>query len=144
MKNLIFLAKALLHFVYVFITGLLGMKHRYFLSFTKDENERWYIDLPDWPFQHANLEMVSGADELCEYLGDGNKCEVTVITSNSKVDNTDEYIRCDRDWAHLKWGGEYTIPDPEIPLTRIWLCQVTLFVIGWWPKYIYVKKTQHV
>lgn len=43
----------------------------------------------------------------------------------------------------LIWGRNYTHVDPndENKTTRMWICPVTLFVLGRYPKYIYIRKT---
>ena len=38
------------------------------LNFVKEEDNRWYIDLPNWEGDKADLEMVMGADTLLEYI----------------------------------------------------------------------------
>lgn len=45
-----------------------GRKSEYTISFTKEDDDCWYVDYPDWPFDHHNLMMVEGADDLCELL----------------------------------------------------------------------------
>lgn len=141
-RTLWFLTKVFFHFIYVLIIQALGFKQSYKLNFVKEDGW-WFIDFPSWPFSHDNLAMVCGADDLCEYLdkdGDG-KLTVKVVASNRELGHKyDEYIRCDREWARLADGGQYLVPVfNDIPVKELWLCQVTLFVIGWWPKYIYVK-----
>ena len=142
-KNICFITKAFLHFIYVFITPFL--LHKYHLKFVKYEDNNWYIDLPNWPFEHENLEMVAGADKLCEELSNGkNFVNTTIITSywQLRKKTAENYIKCSKSWAKLIWGGQYFIPKNNITtIDSIWLCQVTLFVIGWWPKYIYIKNS---
>ena len=45
-----------------------GRQDEYTISFTKEDDGCWYVDYPDWPFDHHNLMMVEGADDLCELL----------------------------------------------------------------------------
>lgn len=60
-----------------------GRKGEYRLKFNKEEDGCWYIDIPEWPFDHHNLMMVSGADKLCEFLSDdGRFTYVDVVPSN--------------------------------------------------------------
>ena len=33
------------------------------VSFTKESNGRWYVDFPNWPLSHDNLEMVHRTQE---------------------------------------------------------------------------------
>lgn len=140
MKTILFIFKSILHFIWVFITPFI--LHKYTLSFIKEENGCWYIDFKNWPFNHENLLMVAGADLLCEYFSNGdNKTTVDIITSSYKINKLDKsYIRLNKKWAYLKYGGQYYLDNIINNTNSVWICQVTLFVIGWWPKYIYVKK----
>lgn len=46
-----------------YINGVIHAKWRkeqvYQLAFVKEEDEGWYIDLPQWTGAHANLAMVA-------------------------------------------------------------------------------------
>ena len=75
-----------------------GRQDEYTISFTKEDDGCWYVDYPDWPFDHHNLMMVEGADDLCEILS--------------------------YDGTHTKIKG---------------LCPVTLFVLGQYPDYMWIK-----
>ena len=89
----------------------------YNLTFNKESDGCWYIDLPNWPFSHHNLMMVEGADDLCEFLSDdGRRVTVGVAYSDRPFDV----------------AGCFEL--------EIWLCPVTLFVFKCYPKYIYIKK----
>lgn len=58
-------------------------KSEYIISFTKEDDGFWYVDYPNWPFDHSHLQMVSGADKLCELLSyDGKHTKVSVTPSN--------------------------------------------------------------
>ena len=58
-------------------------KEEYIISFTKEDDGFWYVDYPNWPFDHSHLQMVRGADKLCELLSyDGKHTKVSVIPSN--------------------------------------------------------------
>lgn len=45
-----------------------GRQSEYTISFTKEDDGCWYVDYPDWPFDHHNLMMVEGADDLCGFF----------------------------------------------------------------------------
>ena len=50
------------------------------------------------------------------------------------------WFRCIYHFSLIKEdGSQYYLPKfNSLDFDDLWLCQVTLFVIGWWPKYIYV------
>jgi hypothetical protein len=110
----------------------------YSLSFTKEKNLCWYIDLPNWPFAHQNLMMVCGADDLCDELSyDGEHTSIDVMISN-KEENLPGYIQLKKIDSKLLAGATYKVDGSE-DVKELWLCPVTLFVFGKYPKYIYIK-----
>ena len=112
-------------------------KSEYTLKFNKEENNRWYIDLPEWGGSHSNLEMVAGADDLLDFLG-GNPVIISCITSKENED-IEGYIKLERtDWG-LTSGAYYSVNYDGIN-RKLWLCPVTLYVMGEYPEYLYVKK----
>ena len=65
--------------------SVFGKKKEYQLKFNHEADDCWYIDFPGWPFDHHNLMMVAGADDLCEFLSDdGLETRVNVIPSRNK------------------------------------------------------------
>ncbi len=97
--------------------------------FNRDGNTcRWYVDLPNWPGTRADLEMVAGADELLELVGDG-KPSVVLQVSVEPIEGY-EVLK------HVG-NGVYRTDFYEVP--QVWLCAVTKFVFGNYPKEIYFK-----
>ena len=112
------------------------------LKFNKENDKKWYIDLPHYPFAHHNLMMVAGADKLCELLSqDGHSTKVDVVTTKEPKDNlvAEGYVQLKRTEWSLTGGAHYDVTNIE-GLTKLWLCPVTLFVYQKYPKYIYVKQ----
>ena len=123
-----------------------GKKDVYEVSFTKEKDGCWYVDYPDWPFDHHNLMMVHGADELCELLSyDGTHTKIKVypgLNNPKTIDEAWKRFRCKRlEWS-LTGGATY---DPhfagakQMSTGRFWLCPVTLFVLGEYPETIWVE-----
>ena len=50
--------------------SVFGKKDEYQLKFNHEEDGCRYVDFPGWPFDHHNLMMVAGADDLCAFLSD--------------------------------------------------------------------------
>ena len=96
--------------------------------FNRDPDGRWYVDLPNWPGTRADLEMVAGADALLDLVGDG-KPSVVLQASAEPIEGY-EVLK------HLG-NGVYRTDFYEVP--EIWLCAVTKFVFGHYPKEIYFK-----
>lgn len=122
--------------------SVFGHKSEYHLKFNKENDGLWYVDFPNWPFDHHNLLMVAGADKLCEFLSDnGRNSYVDVIPSNKRK-NLLGYAEL-KQGEHSLTGGSVYIVNKLAGFERdIWLCPVTLFVLGRYPKYIYIKKGQ--
>ena len=124
--------------------SVFGKKDEYNLKFYKDTDDCWYVDVPDWPFDHHNLMMVDGADQLCEFLSDdGMTTEVCVIPSKEQ-EKHEGYFELEQIESSLTGGSTYQVGLEDFcqryDRDTLWLCPVTLFVLGQYPRYIYVKK----
>ena len=123
-----------------------GKKDEYAVSFTKENDGCWYVDFPNWPFDHSHLQMVRGADKLCELLSyDGKHTKVSVIPSkeNKIIQSYDlnERFKLIRTECELTEGATYQVQINQFKSVGafIWLCPVTLFVLGEYPEYLYIK-----
>lgn len=120
--------------------NLIIRRRVYNLKFIK-ENNRWYYDFKWWGFSKDNLEMVAGADTLCEKYADGDEARVKIIASRKKLNKPGyiEYVGEDmRDYGlkdHIVLGRVYSRPKESF-----WICPVTLFVLGRYPNYIYLPE----
>lgn len=120
--------------------SVFGKKSEYELKFNHESDGRWYVDFPGWLFDHYNLMMVAGADDLCAHLSDDNvETRVKVIPAK-KQEEHDGYAELCRLEHSLTGGAYYEVRGIEGFSKKIWLCPVTLFVLGKYPAYIYLKK----
>jgi hypothetical protein len=99
------------------------------LSFNKEYNN-WYIDLPTWIGSKSALQMILGADVLLDILAEG-KNTVTLNISLGEQVGYDVLVRQSYNLA----GADYKYNDMDV-----WLCGVTIYVFGYFPKKIYFKK----
>jgi len=111
------------------------------LKFHKESDNRWYVDLPEWTGSKAELEMVSGADSMLEYMAEGEE-QVWLILSEQEFENADklEFLRLA---TEIENGAFYKIEKYrgiKIGL-EMWLCDVTKFVFGDFPKTIFLSAT---
>ena len=122
--------------------SVFGQKKEYHIQFNHEEDGLWYVDFPNWPFDHHNLLMVSGADELCAFLSDDDiiTC-VDVIPADEEEDHPG-YAKLIQLEHSLTGGSTYEVKGLEGFNRDIWLCPVTLFVLGKYPKYMYIKKSE--
>ena len=137
------------------IKNVIYRKKHYVLHFVAENDvpiKRWYYDFKHWGFDRDNLEMVSGANALCESYAKG-KNEVTIDVLAGKkplsgLKGYDEYIAQDiiidgmthqasfinSQFDKILYGRTY-----QKGYTQMWICPVTLFVLGRYPKYLYIK-----
>lgn len=104
-----------------------------FYNFYKQHN-KWYINLPDYPGNIEDLEMVLGADTLLDILSE-NTNTVDIILSLQPFEHSHE-LQFILDECN---GGRYQVISNEHNF-ELWLCDVTTFVFGFLPKIIYIKK----
>ena len=140
-KNVIFRRK---YYTLSFYSKFDGLVHR----------RRWFYDFKNWGFEEGNLEMVAGADNLCTHYALGkSKVTVDIIASKKPISEEeakkyDTYVAEDVSKFSMKdrilWGRNYTNIDKDedgtVKITNMWICPVTLFVLGRYPRYIYIKK----
>jgi hypothetical protein len=105
------------------------------LKFKKEEDNKWYIDLPEWTGDKADLEMVAGADTLLDILSN-NSNTATIEVSETPIENAIKLKKL----HHIYGGAEYKIFDcPGVE--KAWLCKVTKFVYGgYMPNYLFIKQ----
>ena len=124
--------------------SLLSRKQEYRLQFNKGKDGCWYVDFPHWPFSHENLAMVSGADKMLELLADGDLFVKVSVIPASKQQQHEGYIELIQTEHSLFGGSTYQVMyEPFVNRFKrdtLWICPVTLFVLGRYPKYLYVKK----
>lgn len=102
-------------------------------TFIKDEQSRWYIDLPEWEGDYEELEMVMGADTMLDIIAQGSD-EVHVNISTIELPHKMKltFIR------EESGGGLYQLTSTYHNF-EVWLCHVTKFVFGELPKTLYIN-----
>lgn len=95
-------------------------------------------------FEEGNLEMVAGADKLCEKYAKGkNEVTVNIIVSRNEITPPIGYVMYKRKalakgkLERIICGADY---EGVCNDNHFWICPVTLFVLGRYPKYIYIKE----
>lgn len=126
------------------VRSVLGRKREYRIQFNKEKNGCWYVDFPHWPFSHDNLAMVSGADKMLELLSNGDlSVEVRVIPAKKKGQHGG-FIELEQTEHSLFGGSTYQVKNDAFveryKRDSLWICPVTLFVLGHYPKFIYTKR----
>ena len=104
------------------------------LAFEKESDDKWYVVLPEWEGDHAELEMVSGADTMLDILAQGES-KKSLIMSDEKMESNLELTYVD-DCCD---GANYLANSFYIQDLPVRLCHVTEVVFGDLPKMIYIK-----
>ena len=133
-----------------FAKGICGFrKKEYDLQFVYEPDDNlWYIDMP-WPGDRYNLAMVAGADRLLDHLSNNcreqgqrkpNRARVLVRPSSKPMPElmSEGYIECIQQFARITGGSTYKVNGLKGFNREIWICPVTLTVLGHYPKYIYI------
>ena len=128
---------------WVYAKGICGFRRKvYDLTFVfVPEDKLWYIDMP-WPGDRYNLAMVAGSNHLLSYLDTKKENRVYVLVRPSKKKRTDLvcYFECVKQYSGLFAGATYKVNGLEGFTKEIWICPVTLTVLGHYPQYIYIKQ----
>lgn len=104
-------------------------------KFEKEQDNRWYIVLPEWEGDKEELEMVCGADLMLDIIAQGQNSTKLTISEN-KLKNPTFTLILNREEAG---GGWYNLKSKSYEF-EVWFCHVTKFVFdGRLPKIIYCK-----
>lgn len=130
-----------------YISGVIHQKmaagNVYHLSFNKESSGCWYIDLPSWKGSHASLAMVDGSDLLLDFLlKQNNRVEIEVVAldiPDKEYEEKGGYFRCVQIEKNIGGATYNVLGLPGFDHT-IWICPVTLYVLGSYPKYLYIRQ----
>lgn len=130
-----------------FLKGIFGLRKKaYRLSFVfVPEDNLWYIDMP-WPGDRYNLAMVAGSNKLLDYLceeEDNNYVTVDVLPRGKREEH-EGFFECEQTASRLLSGSFYDVHGLAGFTRDIWICPVTLCVLGHYPKFIYIKKVPKI
>lgn len=103
---------------------------------------KWFVHLPDYEGHYSELEMVLGADVLCDMIDTFDTGYITAtISTEPKESNftTKEYIL---DFVNStvsngeQDGANYRLREWKLD---VWLCNVTKYVFGEFPATFYIR-----
>ena len=118
-----------------------GSKDREF-RFYKDNNQRWFVDLPEWKASKYHLEMVQGADRFLESMRTPHKNDVVLKTSLEYFDGARKLDKAfdDKDGD----GAWYDYINKHGRYETFWLCGVMTWFYGYNPDKIYFRKVKRL
>lgn len=115
------------------------------IKFNKEDDNKWYVDLPEWEGSHAELEMVYGADLLLDIISGYKRCVELNVSINS-FELIGEYMYLDfvemaddiGNGAYYYFDNQLKVGDTTVAI-KMWLCDVMKFVFGYFPHRIYFQ-----
>lgn len=108
--------------------------------FYKEQDGKWYVDLPEWTGSKADLQMVCGADTMLDIIAeDENEVNLQLSLEDSEESDVLEFMHLATDWENGAFYKMKSYKGFDFNL-KIWLCDVTKYVFGEFPKNIYIKK----
>lgn len=104
----------------------------------------WYCDIKGWPEKFfPNSLMVADASRLIQMMSNGEDYVTFDVTPSKKELQEEGLIKLSLYKSSLTGGGYYSTQVGDVKLTHVWLCPVTLFVLGRYPQYIYFKRVDN-
>ena len=104
-------------------------------EFYKNEDNRWYVDLPDWTGSIDELEMVCGADTLLDIISQGDN-KAVVYWSEQEIEHYKYSLTKLREEEFD--GATYLVEGNNITSFEVWLCGVTKWVFGYYPTKLFL------
>ena len=101
----------------------------------------WYCDIKGWPEKFfPNSLMVGDASMLIQLMSGGEDYVSFDVLPSKKEIEEEGLIKLTLYKSSITGGGYYSTQVGEMKLAHVWLCPVTLFVLGRYPQYIYFKR----
>ena len=113
--------------------------------FYKNDHNEWYVDLPSWTGDPAELEMVKGADTMLDTVSNQTR-ECFIAMSDQQFDDAEILILQFARPENLGGGGDYLLQSYQGNELNheVWLCAVVQFVFKYLPSLIYFSKVERV
>ena len=103
----------------------------------------WYCDIKGWPEKFfPNSLMVADASRLIQMMSYGEDYVTFDVIPSRKELQAKGLTKLTLYKSSITGGGYYSTEVGDVKLTHVWLCPVTLFVLGRYPQYIYFKRVE--
>ena len=104
---------------------------------------KWFVHLPDYPGHYSELEMVLGADVMCDMIDTFETGSITVTVSDEPFDSifnireyTLNFVNSTEGADGEQDGANYRMREYKLD---VWLCDVTKYVFGEFPATFYIR-----
>lgn len=112
------------------------------VTFYKDYSNRWYVQYPEWEGDREELEMIAGADVLCDILAQGeNSVTVFLTTEEPKQPVRVMLVRERKELGGYAYKVSFLTGKDDVSQINqfeAWLCHVTKHMLGSFPERIYI------
>ncbi len=105
-------------------------------SFECYEDGRWYVVFPEYEGDHADLEMVDGADKMLDALTEDGLYATLNVELEEPTDG--DYFTLEIE-AHDEDGAFYNVKNCDKFEGTVWLCNVVHEFFGNHPDTIYCR-----
>ena len=107
--------------------------------------DKWFVHIPDFPGEVEELEMVEGADDLCDKIDTDKRGVITIEITDFRPATYDwvlDFLEGVDPGSHT--GGAYygVTSFDNMECFNIWLCDVTCYVLGSHQRVLYIKKVE--
>lgn len=115
------------------------------ITFNKELSGEWYADLPSYIESGGvkeDLQMIEGADTWLDIISQGEN-SITIDMSSEELEDSDVLTLFNTDELSPEYGADYQVGSYkgiDYSDRKLWLCPVTLFVFGEYPKKIFYKQ----
>lgn len=111
------------------------------LRFYKEDQKKWYADIPSWTGRKSALRMIAGADTLLNIIAKGRD-EIYLYFSKEEIKDGNVLYFKKKNWIN---GATYQLKHYSGTNynMKVWLCNVTLHVFDKFPKKIYFKEIEY-
>lgn len=102
---------------------------------------KWFVHLPDYLGHYSDLEMVLGADVMCDMIDTFETGSIAVTVSDEPFDSVFSTREYTLDFVNSATsngeqdGANYRLREYKLD---VWLCNVTKYVFGEFPATIYI------
>jgi len=106
------------------------------------EGNNWYVDLPSWEGAKSDLLMIGGADTMLDHMSN-NGTQVLVLISRTNFEGAN-VLEFKAPATDVGEGAYYMLNeyDGETLNLSVFLCDVTLFVFGEFPKQLFITAVE--
>lgn len=109
-------------------------------QFYNNDKAEWWLTLPEWKGGPEDLQMIEGADQWLDLIGNDAE-NVEIEMSDQSFENAETLTLLHIKEQNHGGGGIYYLEtyQGEKQDLKLWLCEVTSFVFGCIPQKLFFR-----